>query len=221
MTRALALVAVLGAACVLSAAAWAAVDPRAPQQLHTAADTRLAKTLALRLSDLAAGWKLEPPQPQGPPCTTEPDESTLVQTARIDQSFLYKDGVTEVGSEVDIFKTAAMDKADWVLSSLRVTGTCLLADAKHSLSKQGKVTLVQEVSLKPSGLAARSLHFRFVLAVHGARTVDIVTDVVALSQGRVTVVLHSLSLGSSIPAGSLKALTATLAGRLPQLGTSI
>jgi hypothetical protein len=219
--RALALLAALAAACVLSAAAWGAVDPRAPQQRHTAADTRLAKTLGLRLSDLAAGWKLEPPQPQGPPCTTEPDESTLVQTARLDASFLYKDGVTEVGSEVDIFKTAAMDKADWVLSSLRVTGTCLLADAKHSLSKQGTVTLVQEVALKPPGLAARSLHFRFVLALHGARTVDIVTDVVALSRGRVTVVLHSLSLGSPIPASSLKALTTTLAGRLPQIGTSI
>jgi hypothetical protein len=221
VTRGLALLAVFGAAGVLSAAAWATVDPRAPQQRHTAADTRLAKTLGLRLSDLASGWKLEPPQPEGPPCTSEPDESTLIQTARVDASFLYKDGVTEVGSEVDIFKTAAMDKADWVVSSLKVTGACLLADAKHSLSKQGKVTLVQEVALKPSGLAARSLHYRFVLALRGARTVDIVTDVVALSQGRFTVVLHSLSLGSPIPASSLKALTTTLAGRLPQIGTSI
>jgi hypothetical protein len=221
VTRAVALLAVLGAACALSAAAWATVDPRQPQQRHNAADTQLAKSLALRLSDLAAGWKLEPPQPQGPPCTTEPDESALVQTARIDPSFLYADGVTEVGSEVDIFKTAAMDTTDWVLSSLKVTGTCLLADAKHSLSKQGTVTLVQAVVLKPPGLAARSLHFRFVLALRGARTVDIVTDVVALSQGRVTVVLHSLSLGSPIPASSLKALTTTLAGRLPQIGTSI
>jgi hypothetical protein len=41
----------------------------------------------------------------------EPDESALVQTAKIDPSFGWKDNLTRLGSQVDIFQTAAMAQA--------------------------------------------------------------------------------------------------------------
>ena len=43
----------------------------------------------------------------------EPDESALVQTAKIDPSFIWRDNLTRLGSEVDVFQTAAMARKDW------------------------------------------------------------------------------------------------------------
>ena len=80
---------------LVRSAAAAAVDPRAPRQQHTAADTKRAKAIVLRRSDLAAGWKLDPPAKTNPPCTAGPDESKLVQTAKADPSFTWKDGIDE------------------------------------------------------------------------------------------------------------------------------
>ena len=111
----------------------AALDPKDPQQRHTAADTTLAKSLGLHLKDLPAGWKPAKPTPNPPPCTTEPDESKLVETARIDPTFIWTDGVTTLGTEVDIFKTAAMAETDWGLSTLALFRSCLLESARDQL----------------------------------------------------------------------------------------
>jgi hypothetical protein len=92
---------------VLPSVASAASDPRGPRQIHTAEATKRASAIVLHRSDLAAGWKLDPPAKSDPPCTAGPDESNLVETAKVDPSFTWKDGVTNVGSEVDIFRTAA------------------------------------------------------------------------------------------------------------------
>src|SRR5690242_12185991 len=95
------------AATLLIAAGAAARDPKEPRQQHTRADTARARTIGLVLSDFAAGWTKEPPTKTSPPCSAEPDESNLVQTARIDPTFLWRDKITQIGSEVDTFRTAA------------------------------------------------------------------------------------------------------------------
>ena len=81
--RAVAAFVVLGA-FVLALPAGA-TNPKDPQQRHTAADTRLAKSIALKPADLAAGWQADKPKSLGndPPCKSQPDESALVQTAAI------------------------------------------------------------------------------------------------------------------------------------------
>ena len=202
------------AALVLAGAA-AARDPKDPQQRHTAADTKLANTLALRQKDLAAGWTLTKPTPNPPPCKTEPDESNLVQTARIDPTFIWKDGVTTLGTEVDIFKTAAMAQRDWALSTLKLFQSCLLQSAREQLPDY-KVTLVSAKQLpKPSAVAERSLHYRLVFdIVHAGKTVPIVSDVTALGRGRETVVMHSFSVQTALPSSATTQLVQILANRL-------
>jgi hypothetical protein len=219
--RALTLVAAVGASVVLTAAAWGAVDPKAPQQRHTAADTRLANSLALHKADLVAGWKVDPRAAGDSTCSAEPDESKLVQTAKVDPSFLWKDGVTTLGSEVDVYKTAAMAREDWDLSTLKLASTCLIESARAGLAGHGKVTLDSATALPRPGGAERSLHYRLVITVHSAQTVKLVTDLVALGRGRVTVVLQALSLNTPVPVAGLKALTAKLAGRLAGGGGGI
>jgi hypothetical protein len=193
----------------------AARDPKDPQQRHTAADTRLANTLALHQKDLAAGWTQERPPADPPPCKTEPDESNLVQTARIDPTFIWKDGITNLGTEVDIFKTAAMAQRDWDLSTLKLFQSCLLQSA-HDQLPHDKVTLVSSKKLpRPSAVAERSLHYRLVFDInHAGKTVPVVSDVTALGRGRETVVMHSFSVGIPLPSSAVTQLVQILANRL-------
>ena len=99
-----------------------------------------------------------------------PGESDLVQTARIDPTFVWTDGVTTVGSEVDIFNTTAQAKRDWRLSTLAVVGRCLLESARKSLAKQhATVTIAAADSLAPPKLGERSLPYRPVSLLTPAR----------------------------------------------------
>jgi hypothetical protein len=214
--RAVPVIVVVLAALALAASATAARDPKDPQQKHTAADTKLANSLALRAGDLAAGWKAAPPHPDSPPCTTGPNESKLVQTAKIDPTFIWKDGVTSLGSEVDIFKTQAQAKADWRLSTLKLFRACLLENARSQLGKTFNVQIASAKSLSsPARLADRQLHYQIVFAIkRGSTPLSLVSDVYALGKGRITIVMHSFSVRTPLPSSALKALLQTLSGRL-------
>jgi hypothetical protein len=198
----------------LPAAASAAGDPKAPQQHHTAADTKRASVIALRRSDLAAGWKLDPPAKPNPPCKAGPDESQLVQTAKVDPSFTWKDGVTNVGSEVDVFRTVAEAREDWRPSTLSLLEACLLQSARAGLGQKVQVRTFSAHTLAAPKGVERSLHYRFVFTLRPAQTARLVIDVVALGRGRVTVVLHTLTVRTPLPASTLEALTGVLASRL-------
>jgi hypothetical protein len=196
------------------AASAGAGDPKAPRQLHTAADTKLAKALALRPGDLVAGWKLDPPAKPSPPCTIGPDESSLVQTAKIDPSFTWKDGVTNVGSEIDVFRTAAEAQRDWRASTRTLLEACLLESARVGAGKRVTVRIISSQTLQAPKGAERSLHYRFVFTLRSTQTAQLVVDVVALARGRVTVVLHTLTVRTPLPKSVLGALTGVLASRL-------
>jgi hypothetical protein len=214
--RVLPVIALVLASLALAASATAAHDPKDPQQKHTAADTKLAQSLALRASDLAAGWKTAPPQPKSPPCTSEPNESKLVQTARIDPTFIWTDGVTSLGTEVDIFKTATQAQTDWRLSTLKLFRACLLESARTQLGKKFVVHIASAKSLaSPARLADRQLHYQLVFAIkHGSTPVSLVSDVYALGKGRITVVMHSFSVRTALPSSAVVQLLRTLSGRL-------
>jgi hypothetical protein len=196
------------------AAATGAGDPKAPRQLHTAADTKLAKGLALRRGDLVAGWKLDPPAKPSPPCTAGPDESSFVQTAKVDPSFTWRDGVTNVGSEIDVFRTAAEARQDWRASTRTLLETCLLQSARAGTGRNVTVRLLSSQTLPAPKGAERTLHYRFVFTLRSTQTAQLVVDVVALARGRVTVVLHALTVRTPLPASVLGALTSVLASRL-------
>jgi hypothetical protein len=207
--------ALLTAALLVPAFALAAtVDPKAPRQRYVAADMKKAAKLALRRTDLAAGWKVDPPPKAEPYCTAGPDESSLVQTAKVDPSFTWKDGVTNVGSEVDIFRTAAEARKDWRLSTLALVRACLLQSARSGVGKTITVSMISARELAPPKSAERGLHFRFVLALHSKQTAQLVADVVALGRGRTTVVLHTLTVRSPLPSAVLGTLVRVLADRL-------
>ena len=134
---------------------------------------------------------------------------------RIDPTFIWKDGITNLGTEVDIFKTAAMAKRDWALSTLKLFQSCLLQSARDQLPHY-EVTLVSAKQLpRPSAVAERSLHYRLVFDIaHAGKTVPIVSDVTALGRGRETVVMHSFSVRIPLPSSAATQLVQILASRL-------
>jgi hypothetical protein len=207
---------VVAAALVAVAAAWGATDPNSPRQRHTLVDTRLAKALALRRGDLAAGWTATQEPTDGPPCTASPDESDLVQTARVDPSFTWKDGVTTLGSEVDIFRSVREAQKDWRLSTLALMKECLLQGARSGLGQGARVSVVAASALTPPSVGVeRAVHYRIQFAVRSKqRTLSLVSDVIGLGRGRITVVLHTLTVARPLPAAALSPLVETLAARL-------
>jgi hypothetical protein len=208
------LLALLLAALVLAGTA-AALDPKDPQQRHTAADTSVAESLGLHLKDLPAGWTPAKATPNPPPCTTEPDESKLVETAQIDPTFIWKDHLTTIGTEVDIFKTAAMAKTDWGLSTLALFRSCLLESARDQLPGYTVTLLSAQKLPRPSATAERSLHYRLVFALtHQGTAIPIVSDVTALGKGRETVILHTFSVRAPLPSSDVSQLLRLLVGRL-------
>jgi len=215
LTRAVLLAAVAAAFAAGVALASAAKDPNAPTQRHTAADTQLAKKLGLRRGDLGAGWAAAKPEKDSPPCKGSPDESALVQTGRVDPSFTWRDGVTTVGSEVDVFRSKREALKDWRLSTFALTKTCLLQSARVGLGKGVRVSIAGGAELPPPKGAERGLHYRLVFAVRSkARTLSLVTDVIAVGRGRITVVLHTLTVARPLPGTVAGPLVATLADRL-------
>jgi hypothetical protein len=213
--RALLLAAVATALAAGVGVASAAKDPNAPRQRHTAADMQRAKELGLRRSDLAAGWTAAKPQNDSPPCKGAPDESDLVQTARVDPSFIWRDGVTTVGSEVDIFRSKREALKDWRLSTFALMKSCMLQSARAGLGKSVRVSISGGAELAPPKGAERGLHYRLVFAVRSkASTLSLVADVVAVGRGRITVVLHTLTVARPLPGTVVGSLVSTLADRL-------
>jgi hypothetical protein len=198
-----------------AAAASAAKDPKAPSQRHTRADMRLAKSLALRRADLAAGWTVVKPPPDSVPCQGAPDESDLVQTARVDPSFTWRDGATTIGSQVDVFRSKQEALKDWRLSTFALTEKCMLQSARVGLGKGIRVSISGGGPLKPPAGSERALHYRVVFSVRSPKgTLSLVTDVVAVGRGRITVVLHTVSVARPLPGSVLTSLARTLTDRL-------
>ena len=133
----------------LASAALAAADSRPPRQQYTKADTKLATQLVLRRSDFAAGWTLDPPAKPAPPCTAGPDESGFVQTAKVNPSFTYRDGITNVGSEADVFRTVFEAQKDWNASTPSLLGVCLVQSAAAGFGKNVPVKLASTRKLQP------------------------------------------------------------------------
>jgi len=206
-------------ALLVAAPAGAAPDPKAPVQKHTKADMKLAGSVALSRSDLAAGWTKVPPQKPPPPCSIEPDESKLVETGTADPTFLWSDNFTQIGSQVDIFRTAAQARRDWKLTTLALLRGCLLENARHAFGKKVTVRLHSARMLKAPGLGERSLHVRLELDLiqkSGAKphTVRLVSELVGIGVGRISVVLHAITTKAPLPAAAVSSLTKALATRL-------
>jgi hypothetical protein len=191
-----------------------ATNPKDPQQRHTAADTRLATSIALKTADIATGWHADksPSKSSDAPCKSQPDESSLVQTALVDPSFTYRDGVTNIGSEVDVFRTAREARLDWRLSTLPALRDCIASSLQTGAKTPVTVSSFRRLPI--SNLSERTLYYRLTMVIHAAKPVTIVVDLLAVGKGRVSAVFHTFSVGIPLPSTDMMIFARLLAGRL-------
>jgi hypothetical protein len=203
-------------AIVLLAAAVAVpvalAGPKDPTKRHTAADTRVARSIALRLGDFGAGWKQVKAADgnAAPDCRAHPNESKLIETADVDPTFDSPNGgAVTVDSDVSFFKTKAMALADWRTARLSLLRTCLAELLTKSLGKTAKVAVARNVPVKAR--AERTLGFHFEFTANG---ITVTTDVIGLGKNRTTVMLTVLGLKGSYNRAALDPLAALVAKRL-------
>lgn len=177
---------VLAAAC--PAAAFA--HSKEPTKRHTAADMRLARSIALTRADFAAGWTQEKSTSSSggdADCSAQPDESKLIETGSVDPTFDSPNGgAATVDSEVDVYRTKAMALADWRTAQLRALRSCL---AELFAKTTGTKVSVTAVARTVPVHAERALAFSFELTAKGGVPYDI--DQVAVGKGRATVLLSA------------------------------
>lgn len=204
----------LAALAFTATASPATHDPRAPQKRTSAADTSRASAIALVRSDLAVGWTQAPKPPEQPPCKAEPDESKLVETAHLDRTFLFRDGITQIGSDVATFANVGQARTDWRLTTLAEARSCLVETLHREFGKSVGVVIRSAVSLPAPRAGERTLHYRLIYDLKGKQTVRGITELLGVGAGRISVVLHSFSIGTPLPPSALDALSAVLARRL-------
>jgi len=198
-------------ALVLAAPAFALARSKGPTKRHTAADMRLARSIALRRADLAAGWTQEKSTSStgGFDCSAMPDESKLIETGSVAPIFDTHGGAVTLDSEVDVYATKAMALVDWRSANAGLLRSCLAELFGKTTGTQVTVT----AAARPAPVRAeRALAFRFELTASGGVPYQI--DLVALGKGRTTVLLSVDGPKGSYASSLLAPFARLLAQRL-------
>ena len=123
MNRLLAALLVL---CIAVPAVALAADTD-PKKKITPADQAKARSMLLKRTDFAAGWKKVPPSPDSDLVCPgfNPDESDLTLTGEAETDFEHTQGVLFVGSASEIFATKEDAVKSWTRSDKPATARCL------------------------------------------------------------------------------------------------
>lgn len=189
----------------------ALAGPKDPTKRHTAADMALARSIALRRADLAAGWTQEPSTSVSgdTECAAQPDESKLIETGSVNPTFDTHGGAVTLDSEVDVYATKAMALAEWRTANLRLLRSCL---AGVFVKTTGTHVTVNAAARPVPVHAERALAFRFELTARGGVPYEI--DLIAFGKGRATVLLSLDGPKGSYKSSLLTPLARLLAQRL-------
>jgi hypothetical protein len=202
-----ALAAVLGAG-----AAVAAVDPKDPTKRLRPADMRTARSIALRLSDLPAGWRQVKSQPPTP-CSTQPDLSRFIETADVDPTFESADGSISIDSEVELFATPATARGVWRALTLATERACANETVRKQLGKSARLDV--RAAPLPAVRAPRRFALYGVLhATSQGQRVTVASELLAFGSGRTTVYLTWYGPPGSVQRRDVQPLLALLAKRL-------
>jgi hypothetical protein len=215
------LLAALLVLCIAVPAVALAADTD-PKKKITAADQAKARSLLLKRTDLAAGWKKVPPSPDSDATCPgfNPDESDLTLTGEAESDFERLQGLLVVGTASEIFATKEDAVKSWTRSDKPATARCLGYFFKQGqTTKTTKVTIVSAGRMAFPKLAPRTTAFKVVarLAVtnEGETTTGLIAvQLVAFGQGRGDTSMFAITPGAGVPIAQLRPLGKLLAARL-------
>ena len=214
----------LGALLVLCAVvpAVALAADTDPKRKLTPADQAKARSILLKRTDFAAGWKKIPPSPDSDlTCPGfNPDESDLTLTGEAESDFEHSQAVRFVGSASEVFATEEEARKSWTRSDKPATARCLgYLFRQGQTDKNTKVTIVSAGRMGFPKLAPRTAAFKIVarLAITDSgktTTVPVTIQLIAFGRGRGDTSMIAITPGSGVPIVELRSFGTLLAARL-------
>jgi hypothetical protein len=193
-----------------------------PKRAYTPAGKALAASIALKRSDLPAGWKADTSGSSGGgevACPGfDPDQSDLTSIGRASTFFKSGDGLATVSSVVGVFRTPAEAQSSWKRVVSPAAVACLARQFERgATSRTAKTTVVSTGKLARSLAAPRAAAYRIVAdVVTNGQRVKAYVDLFFQGAGQA----DTLTMVTSVvypPAVAFETrLTSALAGRLPR-----
>jgi hypothetical protein len=214
--------AALVALCIAVPAVALAADTD-PRKRLTAVDEAKARSLLLRRTDFAAGWKRVPPTPD----TNEtcpgfnPDNSDLTLTGDAQANYEHAQGFPRVASSSEVYVSKADAVASWTRSVKPAFARCLAHFFRKGVEKDGgKVTIVSQGRIAFPKLAPRTAAFRVVARItveqpgQAPVTLPFTIHVIGLGQGRGDAGLLFAGFGGGVPVADQRFFAKLTASRL-------
>jgi hypothetical protein len=205
---------VLAVAAVIVPAA-SARDPRLEQLRLNRADTALAHRIALRASDVGAGWSAATAQPEQivPTCPGyRPDFSRFTLTGRSITSFGNQARQWTVASNVEVYASKSQARAEWKLSVSPAAVRCFAELIRQITGIAGISVASARVTPAPR-LAEASAAFEIVLdATQQATTTHLYIEGIFVRRGRTIAALYSTAANNPVP--GLERLARRVAARM-------
>lgn len=212
-------IALAAAALAAAGAALALPDlhPRDPREAFTAADQAWAKQIALRRSDLPAGWRgSKPAGGEDPRCPSfDPDLSDLTLTGE-SESLDFERGPALLTSNTQIFRSAAEAATSFRRGAKPQLVRCyddLFREEFMSQLPQAKIKLIsgRVVAAPPVGERRFAVRLAWEVTATGTPPIRIHLDVFGWDRGRVSTAIAFFSTLGVVPD---RALEARIAKRL-------
>jgi hypothetical protein len=214
----------LGALLVLCIAvpAVALAADTDPKKKITPVDQAKARSILLKRSDFAAGWKKVPSPPESDATCPgfNPDESDLTLTGEADSNFEHTQGLLSVASYSEVFATKADAVKSWTRSDKPATARCIgYFFREGATSESTEVKIVSAKRMAFPKLAPRTIAFKVVARLtitdKGQKTtLPVTVQLIAFGQGRGDTAMYAVSPGTGVPITALRVFGIGLAARL-------
>jgi hypothetical protein len=172
--------------------------PRDPREAFTVADQAWAKRIALRRSDLPAGWRGTPSTSSGedPRCPTfDPDMSDLTLTGNA-ESPDFERGTSFLASETDVFRTAEQTETSFRRGAKPQLIRCYDDFIRKELGAQAEVRLVSGKVVAAPPVGERRFAVRLLWEITAnSRSIRSHLDVIGWDRGRASTVVVYTTLG--------------------------
>ena len=192
-----------------------------PRKKITAADQAKARSILLKRTDFAAGWKKVPTTPDSDATCPgfNPDESDLTLTGEAESDFEHTQGLLSVASHSEVYATKADALKSWTRSDKPATARCIGYFFREGVTAEGtKVKIISAGRMAFPKLAPRTTAFKVVARLNvtdsgKTSTVPVTIQLIAFGQGRGDTAMLAISPGTGIPTADLRAFGQVLASR--------
>jgi hypothetical protein len=185
-------------ALALTGSASGNSSPKAQKLAPIPADTQLAKSATLRLSDLTSGWKGGSTKPDNSPPDCNKNFSAYTITGNAEEDFTQ--GAAALTSTIQLFPNAQQALGDFGVDTPSGAARCEGAALRSAIGSSAKLVFARQVASPNVG--TRAAAYDFAVQVNG---VTFYIDVINFVRDRAYGSLITLDPDAALPGSTLLA----------------